>query len=228
MWRSAFLLARGAMPAVLVATVVPLVLFWSALAAASVMWAIAVSVTYAYAVALFQYRRRGRVSGMLMVTVLMATVKAVTAVLSGHAVVYFAIPAVETAAFGLMFITTMFSGEPLVVRLARDLVPGAADGLATHRSLVRSLSIVWTLTYLGSGATTLALLITTPLPVFLGAHTVTGWLWTGSGAACTVVVCRLRARGLVASLTAAATPERTGDDRSAQRSAAGLQVGLAV
>ena len=203
---SVWLLAKAALPAVFVATLVPMALFYAALEAGSVLWAIAVSVAYAYSVAAYQFFRRRRVSGMLMVTVLMATVKGITAVLSGHAFVYFAIPAVETAAFGLMFLATMFSSEPLVVRLARDLVPGAADGIAARRSLIRSLSLVWTITYVGSGTTTTLLLTTMPMRVFLGAHTVTGWMWTLSGAAASVIICRLRARGVWTDAVAAVTP----------------------
>ena len=192
------------MPAVLVATLIPLALFYAALSAGSVLWAIGVSVVYAYGVAGYQHFRRRRVSGMLLMTVFMATVRGVTALVSGHPTVYFAIPVAETAAFGLMFVATMFSSEPLVVRLARDLIPGAADDLATRRSLIRSLSLVWTVTYLGSGATTLLLLTTTPMRIFLGAHTLTGWFWTGSGALVSVLICRVRARGLLAAACAGA------------------------
>lgn len=193
------------MPAVVVATLIPLALFYAALSLGSVMWAIGVSVVYAYGVAAYQHFRRHRVSGMLLVTVFMATLRAATAIVSGHALVYFAIPVVETAGFGLMFLATMFSSEPLVVRLARDLFPAAADGLAARRPLIRALSLVWTVTYLGSGATTMVLLTTTPMRFFLGAHTLTGWMWTGSGAAASVLICRLRARGLLAALTAPAS-----------------------
>lgn len=199
MWRSVWLLARGAMPAVVVATLIPLVLFYAALTAGSFAWAIGISVVYAYGVAAYQHFRNHRVSGMLLVTVFMATVRGVTAIVSGHPMVYFAIPVVETAGFGLMFLATMFSSEPLVLRLARDLVPGAVDGLAARRPLIRSLSLVWTVTYLGSGGTTFLLLTTTPMRIFLGAHTVTGWLWTGSGAVASVLICRARASGLLAT-----------------------------
>jgi len=205
-WRSALALARGALPAVIVATLIPLFLFYLALNAGSVLWAIAISVLYAYGVAGYQLVRRRRVSGMLLVTVFMASVRAVTAVVSGHPLVYFAIPVVETAGFGLMFLATMFSSEPLVVRLARDLVPGAAEGLAARRSLIRSLSLVWTVTYLGSGATTLILLTTTPMRVFLGAHTLTGWVWTGSGLTISMLICRVRAAGVLAAACSAGRP----------------------
>jgi hypothetical protein len=196
MWRTLISLLRGALPAVLVATLIPLAMFYTALAAGDVKWAIAVSVCYAYTVAAYQYLRRRRVSGMLLVTVFMATIRGVGAAVSGHPTFYFAIPVAETAGFGLMFLATMFSSEPLVVRLARDLVPHAADGIAARRSLIKALSIVWTVTYLGSGATTLTLLATLPLPVYVGAHTLTGWMWTCSGAVTSVVLLTRRSIGI--------------------------------
>ena len=180
-----------------VATLIPLAVFYVALMASSVLWAMAVSVVYAYGVAIYQYARRRRVSGMLLMTVFMATMRAVAAVASGQAVMYFAIPVVETAGFGLMFAATMFTSEPLVVRLARDLVPHAADDIAQRASLIKTLSLIWTVTYLASCATSLVLLTTVPLSVFLGAHTLTGWFWTGSGMAITIALCRRRTSGLL-------------------------------
>jgi hypothetical protein len=209
MRRTLLLLARGALPAIVVATLIPMTLFYAALAAGSVFWAIGVSVLYAYAMVAYQHIRNHRVSGMLLITAFMATVRAVTAIASGHAMVYFAIPIVETVGFALMFLATMFSREPLVVRLARDLVPGAAEELVSHRSLIRSLSLVWTVTYLGNAATTLLLLVSTPMSVFLGAHTVAGWLWTGCGAAASVLICRSMAAGLLATAWASADPTPT-------------------
>jgi hypothetical protein len=193
--RTIWSVGKGAVPSVVVATVIPMALFYGALAAGSVGWAIVVSIAYAYAVSAYQYRKRGRVSGMLLVTVLMATIRAAAAA-SGQTRVYFAVPVVETAGFGLMFVATMFTGEPLVVRLARDLVPGAADHLASRRALIRNLSVVWTTTYLASGATTLILLATLPLPVYMGAHTLTGWFWTGSGVVSSIVLCRRNGAGI--------------------------------
>ncbi|MDE3205204.1 MAG: hypothetical protein KGQ66_13425 [Acidobacteriota bacterium] len=205
-WRTALSLVRGAIPALLVATLIPLLLFYVVMAAGTITWAIGLSVVYAYTVAAYQHFRNHRVSGMLLITVFMATLRGLAAILSGHPFVYFAIPVAETAGFGLMFLATMFTSEPLVVRLARDLVPTAADGLAARRSLTRTLSIVWTVVYLGSGATTLVLLMMTPMSVFLGAHTLTGWFWSGSGAVISLLICRARAAGLVASACAGCRP----------------------
>ena len=134
-------LLRGAFPSIAVATLIPMALFYLTLAAGSIVWAIGVSVLYAYGFAAFQYRRRRRVSGMLLMTVFMVTVRAVSAVASGHSMVYFAIPVAETAGFGLMFVATMWTSQPLIVRLARDLVPHLADDLATRRALIRRIVV---------------------------------------------------------------------------------------
>lgn len=200
-WRVAWGLLRGALPALTVATFIPLALFYAAMALDGEGAAVAVSVVYAYAACAYQYRCSRRVSGMLMVTVAMATVKAVTVAVSGQPTVYFAIPAFETAGFGLAFLVTMRRAEPLVVRLARDLFPRAADGLASRRLLVRRLSLLWTAAYVASGVTTSVLLLTVPLPVFVGLHTLTGWLWSGSAAASSLLMYR-RATGDLASVLA--------------------------
>jgi intracellular septation protein A len=187
----------AALPAVTVATFIPLGLFYLALGLTSLPVAIGVSVVYAYSAAAYQWARSGRISGMLLITVFMVTVRAAAAAASGQTMVYFAVPVVETVGFGLLFSVSLLTREALIVRLARDVLPGLADDLAARRGLVRSLSLVWTVTYVGSGATTLTLLATQPLTVYLGAHQLAGWCWTGSGIAVSVALCRWRARNLL-------------------------------
>jgi len=195
--RAGLKMARAAFPAIAVATLIPLALFYLTLVAGSMVWAIGVSVLYAYGCAAFQYGRRRRVSGMLLMTVFMVTLRAVSAAASGQTVVYFALPVFETAGFGLMFVATLWTSEPLIVRLARDLVPQLADDLASRRNLIRGLSLIWMVTYLASGATALVLLATVPLPVYLGAHQLAGWAWVGSGVALSVVLVRRRGEGIL-------------------------------
>jgi len=197
-WAAARPVARHALPAVAVATLIPMGLFYLVMALATVHVAILTSVAYAYSAGAWQYRRRRRVSGMLLLTMFMATVRAVAALVWGHAFVYFAVPVVETAGFGLLFLASMAWREPLVVRLARDFVPHLADGVAARRSLVRTLSLIWAVTYLASGATTMVLLTTQPITVYLGAHQLAGWLWTSAGIISSVLVCRWRSRPLYA------------------------------
>ena len=198
-------LLRAALPAIAVATLIPMALFYLTLAAASIGWAIGVLVGYAYGLAAVQYGRHRQVSGMLLLTVFMVTVRAVAAVAAGQSKVYFAIPVAETAGFGLMFVATMWMSEPLIVRLVRDLVPHVADDLAKRRALIRGLSVIWMATYLASGATTLALLTTVSLPVYMGAHQMAGWCWVGAGVALSVNLCRRCGGGVLAAALAGPT-----------------------
>jgi hypothetical protein len=195
--RAGLRLARGALPAVLVASLIPLALFYLALAAGSMVWAIVVSVVYAYGLAAVQYSRSRRVSGMLLMTVFMVSVRAIGAAASGQVLVYFALPVAETAGFALLFVATLWTSEPLIVRIVRDLVPHVADDLAERRALIRGLSFIWMATYLASGATTLALLTTVSLPVYMGAHQVAGWCWVAGGIALSVGLCQRRGAGLL-------------------------------
>ena len=211
--RAGWKLLRAALPAIAVATLIPMALFYLTLAAASIGWAIGVLVAYAYGLAAVQYGRHRRVSGMLLLTVFMVTVRAVATVAVGQSMVYFAIPVAETAGFGLMFVATMWMSEPLIVRLARDLVPHIADDLAKRRALIRGLSVIWMATYLASGATTLTLLTTVSLPVYMGAHQMAGWCWVGGGVVLSVSLCRRCGGGVLAAALAGPTSRATRPSR---------------
>lgn len=173
-------LARDALPVVVTATVIPLALFYAVLASGSTMAAIGTSIAYAYGLASWQWWRRRRVSAMLGVTIVLTTLRLVAA-LTGGPLAYFGWPILETTGFGLVFVASLRTAEPLVVRLARDLVPSMAHLLHDRPALVRRLSWTWTAVYLGQAATTLMLLLFTPLTVFLAAHTFAGWAWVVAG-----------------------------------------------
>jgi intracellular septation protein A len=190
----------GALPALAVATIIPLGLFYTAMLLGSVDIAIVVSVVYAYSVGLWQLQRHRRVSGMLMVTMFTVTVKGVAVLASGQPFFYFLAPVIETMGFGLLFVGSLLSRESLIVRLARDVVPCVAEDLAERAGLCQLLSLVWAATYIGSGITTFFLLISQPVAVYLAAHQLTGWAWNGLGLTASLLLCRWRARGLLVSV----------------------------
>lgn len=204
---------RQALPAVTVATIIPLGLFYLVMAAGSVEWAMVVAVAYASAMVLWQYLRHRRVSGLLVVTWLTAVLRAALALVSGHPFVYFALPAAETAVFGLVFVATLAGSEPLIIRLARDLLPAAADRLAANRPVIRKLSVVWAISHLLSAGATIAILMTTPLAVFLAVHVFANWVFIGAAGGVSVWLVRSRDRQLLTELMAllrqAAAPDAT-------------------
>ena len=193
-------MVRQALPAVMVATIIPLALFYIVLLSGSVRWAIGASVIYAWAMVGWQYLRHRQVSGLLVVTWLTATLRAALALVSGHPFIYFALPAAETAVFGLVFVATLTRAEPLIVRLVRDLLPAGADLLAANRRLIRNLSVLWGLSHLMSAVATMFLLVTTPLPVFLAVHVFANWLFIGAAGGLSVLLARRRDRNLLAEV----------------------------
>ncbi len=193
---------KAAIPAITVGTLIPMAVFLVGMYVASVPVAVAASIAYAYGVGAVQHVRRARVSGVVLMAMFMVTVRAAAMIVSGHAFAYFVVPVVETAGFGLLFVVTLLSREPLVVRLARDFVPQLVDDLRASPALVRYVSGVWAAVYLGSASTTLLLLCTQSIPVYLAAHEIVGWAWVGMGIAGTVAVLRRRAPGLFAAIFA--------------------------
>ncbi|MBO0729773.1 MAG: hypothetical protein J2P57_10975 [Acidimicrobiaceae bacterium] len=198
-------LVRGALPAITVATIVPLALFYGLTAAVSMKAGIIGSLTWAYLVLARQLIGSRRVSGLLMITALTLTVRCVTWAVHQSAFTFFAVPVGETVGMGALFIVTLVLGRPLLVSLAHDFVPAIGERLShvNYRRLVRHLSCLWGAVYIGSAATSAVLLTTQNIHWFLLLHQASGWVWTGSGLAVSFLYGRRHAGELLAVATAA-------------------------
>ena len=190
---------RGALPAVTVATIIPITLFYSLTAVAGMRAGIIGSLTWAYLVLGRQLLSSRRVSGLLLITSFTLTIRCVTWAVHQSAFTYFAVPVAETVGMAALFVVTMAIGRPLLVSLAHDFVPGLGDRLAhtTHRRLVRHLSCVWGLVYLCSACTSGLLLATQNIHWFLLLHQFSGWLWTAAGLSVSLAYGRRHGKELV-------------------------------
>jgi hypothetical protein len=193
-------LVWGAVPAVTVATIIPLVLFYGVSAVAGIRAGIIASLTWAWVVLIRQLVAKGRISGLLTLTATTLSIRCVTWVVHQSTFTYFAVPVAETVVVGALFVATMAVGRPLLVNLARDFVPSLGDHLALdrYRPLVRRMSLLWGLVYLGSATTSGFLLATQSMHWFLLMHQFSGWLWTGTGIALSVAYGRRHAKELLA------------------------------
>jgi hypothetical protein len=192
-------LACDALPAITVATLIPMGLFYTAMAlSGTVQTAIFVALAWSCAAFAVHYRRHGRVGGLLTITLIMTVLRVATSFAAGSTFVYFVVPIASTGGFALSFVTSLLVGEPLIVRLARDFVPSLAAELAVRRKLVVCLSLVWAMVYLASGATAFTLLATQPTTVYVGVHVIAGWGWVAAGIAVSAAVCRRMASELLA------------------------------
>lgn len=193
-------LVRNAAPRIAEAALVPTALFAIVSGRFGLRPAIAVSVVYAYGMAARQYRRQGHASGMLTITCVLVTIRAIAAMVvnSGH--FYFGLPVIETAAIGVMFLATVSSARPLVVRMASDLAPELGARLADRdcRHLVLRLSAIWMFVHVGIASTSMWLLTHETISVFVWAKIVNGWSWMLLGATATYIVTRplLQARAV--------------------------------
>jgi hypothetical protein len=196
-------LVVGALPAVTIASVVPLSLFYGVSAVADMKAGIIASLIWAYAMLGRQILRSRRMSGVLTITAFTLTVRLITWVIHQSAFTYFAVPVFETIGMSLLFVVTLMLGRPLLVSLARDFVPSVGDrlGHSDHKRLVRDLSCLWGAVYIGSATTTAILLNTQNIHWFLLLHQLQGWVWTGSGLLVTFFYARRHAQELMAIAT---------------------------
>jgi uncharacterized membrane protein len=206
--RKVLRLVAGALPALLVATVIPLSLFYSVSAAASMKAGIIASLAWAYLMLGRQIVTTRRMSGLLIITAFTLTIRCVTWVIHQSTFTYFAVPVVETIGMAALFVVTLMMGRPLLVNLARDFVPSIGDQLSDekHQRLVRHLSCVWGVVYLGSATTSAVLLSTQNIHWFLLLHQMSGWMWTGSGIAVSFLYGRRHAKELFHLATSGLRP----------------------
>ena len=196
-------IVSGALPAITVATVIPLALFYGVSAVAGMKAGIVASLAWAYLMLGRQIIRSRRMSGVLTITAFTLTVRCITWVVHQSAFTYFVVPVFETIGMSLLFVVTLAMGRPLLVSLARDFVPSLGDrlGHSDHKRLVRDLSCVWGAVYLGSATSSAVLLQTQSMHLFLVLHQMSGWVWTGSGIVVTFLYARRHAQELMAVAT---------------------------
>lgn len=202
----------GAVPALTIATIIPLVLFYGVSAiTGNLKPGIIASLTWAWVMLIRQIMTRGRISGLLTLTAITLTIRCVTWALHQSTFTYFAVPVVETVVVGTLFVSTMALGRPLLVNLAHDFVPSLAEHLALdkYRPLVRRMSLLWGAVYLGSAATSAILLTTQSMHWFLLMHQFSGWCWTGSGIALSMLYGRHHAKELFALVHAGVAAPKT-------------------
>lgn len=179
-------LARRAAPQIVEATLVPLGLFYAALAVLGATGAICTALAWNYSALARHLWRRERLPGLLMISSLGLTARSIIAFASGSSLfVYFLQPSLATALVGAAFLLSVPMGRPLAEKLAHDFVPLPAAFV--RRPMVRQLfvriSLLWALVSLANAAGTIALLVNLPVTTYLAAKTGLSCLLTVSGIA---------------------------------------------
>ena len=183
-------IARRTVPHLLEATIGPAALFYVVLVRFGAGAAMVATLVWSYSALVRRLVRRERVPAILLLALGGLTARTAVGVLSGSAAMYFVQPVITTAVMAAVFLGSIAMGRPVVAALAVDFCPVGPE--VTTRPgvmrLFRRLTVLWAGVHLATGAATLALLVSLPLPTFVLAKTVVCLAITGLGVAVTVVL----------------------------------------
>src|SRR3954451_6850241 len=172
----------------LVATVVPTVLFYICLVVANVWIALIVALSWCYGALAWRLGTGRKTSVLLWLTAALLTGKTAIAFATGSTFIYFVQPALTDATLATLFFLSLATATPAVARLAADFYPMTSDVAARPRvkRLFWRLTLLWSCICGGKAAMTLWMLHALSLSTFIAAKTVFTPTVATAGAAVTV------------------------------------------
>jgi intracellular septation protein A len=149
----------------LVACVIPGVVFYSLFETVGIGPAIGAALVWAYAAIGFRGLTGRQTSGMLLLTAGVLTVRTVIALAAHSTFLYFLQPVLTDLILGTTFLVSALTARPLVARLAGDFYPLTDEQQARPgiRRLFRRLTLLWALALLAKAAGVFTLLVSQPL-----------------------------------------------------------------
>lgn len=183
----AAVLRRGG-PRLLEASIIPSLIFYTALAWGSIGWAYLAAIAWTYGCVTRRLVGGEQVTGVLVLAAVSITIRTALAVGSGSTFVYFAQPIIGTVITGAVFLVSIALGRPLIAKLAHDfwpITPEQAE-IPRVRTLMRSLTLLWAGVNLATATMTFILLMSLPLTTFVAAKQVSGLAITLTAIALTI------------------------------------------
>lgn len=153
----------------LIAVVVPAVLFYGFFLLSGVWTAITAALVWSYGAIAWRAATGRRPSGLLILAALLLTGRTALSVVADSPWLYFLQPIITDGAVGLFFLLSLASARPMVARLAGDFYPMDHELAARPRirRLFRNLTIMWAVLGLAKAATMLWLLQSQTLGTFV-------------------------------------------------------------
>jgi hypothetical protein len=154
---------------IMMANVIPSVLFYLCLVAGNVWTALIAALVWCYGSMAWRLSTKRRASGLLLLTVVGLTAKTVLAIASGSTFVYFLQPAITDGVVAALFLISLATARPIVARLAGDFFPMSADIASRPRiqRLFWHLTLFWALICVAKSIVTVWLLESFPLVTFV-------------------------------------------------------------
>ncbi|MGO9877222.1 MAG: VC0807 family protein [Acidimicrobiia bacterium] len=182
------MVGRRSLPSLIEATVVPSVLFYVFLVTVGPGAAMLAALTWSYGSVLRRFVSRQRIPGVLQLAVAGLTVRTIVGLLGGT-FIYFLQPVATTLALSLVFLGSLWWGQPMIARMASDFCPLDSE-ISDRPAVVRlfsGLTLMWAAVHLLSAGTTFALLVSLPTTTFVAFKTVVSLAITISAIVLTVL-----------------------------------------
>ena len=190
----------------LVACVVPAVMFASVFSAFGVWPAIVAGLVWSYGAIAVRALTGRRALGLLFLTAGVLTVRTGVALAAHSTFIYFLQPVLTDLLIGTAFLASTLTARPVVARLAGDFYPLTDElhGRPAMRRLFRRLTLMWAAALLAKAVVVYTLLISQPLATFVLAKSILVPITNASCIALTVVAATAVARheGLLPRRTA--------------------------
>jgi Protein of unknown function (DUF3159) len=180
----------------LVACVIPGIVFYSMFVTFGVWPAIVASLTWSYGAIAIRALTGRRPSGMLLLTAGVLTLRTIVALASHSTFIYFLQPVLTDLLIGTAFMASALTVRPVVARLAGDFYP-LTDELHARpamRRLFRRLTLMWAAALLAKAAVVYMLLVSQPLATFVLAKSILVPITNASCIVLTVVAATAVAR----------------------------------
>jgi ABC-type sugar transport system permease subunit len=151
--------------------------------------------------------RKERVSGMLLLSLVLVSMRTFVAFATGSAFVYFIQPTMGTFLVAVVFLATAVAGRPLVERLAHDFCPIDPDLLKRDflRRFFLRVSWLWAVVLTTQAGFVLLLLLRTSIRAFVIERTVVSSVLVAGGVVLSVLwfVRAMRQHGIAVRFSSA-------------------------
>lgn len=170
-------LARHALPNLVEATIVPLLVFYAALWLVGVWGGLIGALVWSYTAIVRRLVMGRPVPGLLVLGAIGLTARTVVAAVSGSVFVYFLQPTLTTVLIAGVFLASVPAGRPIAERLAGDFCPLPATFISSPpvRRFFARITVLWAFVQLTNAALSVWLLITQPVGTYVLAKSVTSW-----------------------------------------------------
>jgi len=162
-------LLRHASKTILQVSLIPMGVFYAAYSLAGLSVAIGAALAWYYVNLAVKVLRGQRILIAMVIGAGLLTIRAITTLLTGSAVIYFLQPVAGTVATATAIAVTALAGRPMLDRIAHEFCPlpdELSDRLRQRRFFSR-ISVVWSLTYLVNVVGTVWLLTASSLDGFI-------------------------------------------------------------